>query len=55
MENNDDTIKRRTEFAEAKRKRRAAECLSIEDQLKRAKEVLSSPGSKAFFKKMSSK
>jgi hypothetical protein len=55
MDQNDEKSKRWAAFLEAKRKRREAECISYEERINRAKEILSSPGCQDFFRKMAEK
>ena len=48
----DDKIKRRAEFADMKAKRRAAENISLEEQNRRAKEVISSSAFQESLKRL---
>jgi hypothetical protein len=48
----EEKLKRRAEFLEQKRKRREAETMTTEQIIAHAKEVLSSPASIEFFRKL---
>ena len=48
----DEKLKHRAEFLEQKRKRREAEAKTTEQIIEHAKEILSTPASKEFFRKL---
>ena len=48
----EEKLKRRTEFLEQKKKRREAEAKTTEQIIAEAKEMFSTPASKEFFRKL---
>ena len=48
----EEKLKRRAEFLEQKRKRREAEAKTTEQIIEQAREILSTPASKEFFRKL---
>jgi hypothetical protein len=48
----DEKSKRRADFLEQKRRRREAEAMTTEQIIEHAREVLSTPASKEFFRKL---
>ena len=48
----EEKLKRRAEFLEQKRKRREAEAKTTEQIIEHAREILSTPASKEFFRKL---